>query len=91
VETSGLTLNQASADQMPCESEPTDAGTWTFAYDACPRQGALGGCSNTTDVTQVIESTQWYYAGGLYLRAASDAGDASPGARCVGESNFVDP
>jgi hypothetical protein len=92
VETLGYTVNQASGDQTACEQEPADSGTWTFAYDACPRQGALGGCSNTTDVTQVIEVTQWYYAGGLYLRPASDAGDAGPGmARCVGDNNFVDP
>jgi hypothetical protein len=77
VETSGLTVNQAQADQGPCETERTDAGAWMFSYDACPREGALGGCRLATDVSHAVAETQWYYAGGLYLGAGGgDAGAA---------------
>jgi hypothetical protein len=92
VETLGYTVNQANADQEPCEGEPRDAGSWTFAYDACPREGALGGCRLTTDVTQQIETTQWYYAGGLHLRSGGEARDAEAVMPpCLSNYTFIGP
>jgi hypothetical protein len=92
VETSGLTVNQAQGQQSYCEAEPRDAGAWRFASDACPREGALGGCRLTTDITQKLESTDWYYSGGIYLRSDGEAG--APGATmppCLSNYTFVAP
>jgi hypothetical protein len=90
VDTLGLTVNQAMAAQVPCEAEPRDAGPWTFAYDACPREGALGGCRLTTDISQQIQTTQWYYEGGLYLHSAADDAGAvmEP---CLSNYTFIAP
>jgi hypothetical protein len=90
VDTLGLTVNQAMAAQGPCEAEPRDAGAWIFAYDACPHEGALGGCRLTTDMGQQIRTTQWYYEGGLYLHSAGDDAEAvmEP---CLSNYTFIGP
>ena len=93
VETLGLTVNQAQADQSPCEAEATEAGDarWTFAYQACSHTGALGGCRLTTDVTQEIMVTQWYYAGGNYVLSDSEAGADASAPMCPSNYTFIAP
>jgi hypothetical protein len=92
VETLGLTVNQAQGDQSPCEASTPDAGTWRFAYAPCPREGALGGCRLATTGPQKTEDTQWYYAGGLYLRSGGEAGDADAAMPpCLSNYTFIAP
>jgi hypothetical protein len=92
VETLGDTVNQAKGDQGSCEAEIADAGAWTFAYDACSRADALGGCRLATNGPQETEVTQWYYAGGLYLRSGGEEGDAEAVMPpCLSNYTFIAP
>jgi hypothetical protein len=72
VEFTGLSVARAEGQQTSCGDEVTDAGgaAWTFAHEACSRDGAIGGCRYVS-----IGTTQWFYQRGIYLRPEADGGD----------------